>query len=698
MKKKITFLLMFVLSLSMVSAQGTFRFGTSATPEGKTLLVDSKGLILDGKHIIPVMGEIHYSRVPESEWRREIRKMKAGGINIISTYIFWIHHEPEEGKWNWSGNHNLRCFVRICAEENVMLVLRLGPFCHGEVYQGGIPSWVHEKAGQNPKYKIRARTPGFLEDCTELYNTIFAQVNGLLWKDGGPVVGVQIENESRGPWDYLEALKNIAVKAGFDVPFYTRTGWPALRGKEVFGQLLPLYGDYADGFWDRKLEDMPGSYADAFIMRDKRMSSAIATETFSKEELSEDSPSLSSKLSYPYFTCELGGGMMPAYHRRININGKELKPLVICKLGSGSNLPGYYMYHGGTNPYNPLHTMGETQASPGTNHNDLPHMTYDFQAPLGEVGQVFETPFHEGRFIHQMLTDWGSELLQMNVDSLSRHYARRGAFEFYNDYVRIKNESGTSHVTFKDYRAEGATIDWTAVEPFCKVDDLIYFIEIKGKKPQISVDGKVYTCKLNKQQKAGKLNVCVLSYEKAKTAYKIDGKLLYAKNGGILYKSDSCIVEEVWTKSPVIAATVTEVKKADAPRVVPMGRQAVAAQPVEEDFAKAAVYTINYDTSGINNYDNLFLRINYRGDVARVYADGRLVADNFWNGKEMWVRMADLVGKKVELKILPLRKDAPVYFQKEQKAMIEAAKGDYMLGLDSVEVIERHTLEFNDTF
>lgn len=75
-------------------------------------------------------------------------------------YIFWIHHEPEEGKWNWSGNHNLRRFVRICAEENVMLVLRLGPFCHGEVYQGGIPSWVHEKAGQNPKYKIRARTPG----------------------------------------------------------------------------------------------------------------------------------------------------------------------------------------------------------------------------------------------------------------------------------------------------------------------------------------------------------------------------------------------------------------------------------------------------------------------------------------------------------------------------------------------------------
>ena len=105
--------------------------------------------------------------------------------------------------------------------------------------------------------------------------------------------------------------------------------------------------------------------------------------------------------------------MMPAYHRRININGRELKPLVICKLGSGSNLPGYYMYHGGTNPYNPLHTMGETQASPGTNHNDLPHMTYDFQAPLGEVDKYSRLPFMKDVFIHQMLYRLGSELLQM---------------------------------------------------------------------------------------------------------------------------------------------------------------------------------------------------------------------------------------------------------------------------------------------
>lgn len=68
---------------------------------------------------------------------------------------------------------------------------------------------------------------------SELYNTIFAQVIGLLWKDGGRGRRADRERKSRS-LGYLEALKNIAVKAGFDVPFYTRTGWPALRGKRDF--------------------------------------------------------------------------------------------------------------------------------------------------------------------------------------------------------------------------------------------------------------------------------------------------------------------------------------------------------------------------------------------------------------------------------------------------------------------------------
>ena len=98
---------------------------------------DKRSLRMDNRPILPVMGEMHYARVPEKDWRREIQKMKAGGVTIMATYVFWNHHEDEvEGQWDWSGNRNLRRFVEICAEEQMPIVLRVGPFCHGEVYQG----------------------------------------------------------------------------------------------------------------------------------------------------------------------------------------------------------------------------------------------------------------------------------------------------------------------------------------------------------------------------------------------------------------------------------------------------------------------------------------------------------------------------------------------------------------------------------
>lgn len=670
-------------------AQETFRLGTAINPDGVKFEVDSKGFIIGDKHVLPVMGEIHYARVPEKEWRREIQKMKAGGITILATYVFWIHHEEEEGKWDWSGNKNLRKFITICKEEQMPVVLRIGPFCHGEVYQGGFPVWLTDKAQSDPKqYKLRSEAKGFMEATRNLYSNIFVQVNGLLWKNGGPIVGVQIENECRGPWSYYMALKDMAVEIGFDTPFYTRTGWPKLNGKEEFGKLLPLYGDYADGFWDRDLKDMPGDYKNAFIMKDTRLSAVIATEALGKNQSTEMS---STDLAYPYLTCELGGGMMPSYHRRINMSGREVKPLAICKLGSGSNLPGYYIYHGGTNPYNPKHTMAETQASPVTNYNDMPHMSYDFQTLLGEMGQPNPVSWNESRLLHQFLADWGEELSQMDVDTLSEHYARRGSFEFFNDYVRILNEGGTSHVTPRNWQiTPDATINEANVEPFCKADGILYFIAVDHKKPQLSINGKTYNAKLNKPFKAAGTTFCVLSKEKAMTAYKIDGKLYYSN--GILYKDGGHIVEETWETMPT-KVNYALAKEHGGLREIKMGSQKVAAQPTEEDFRKAATWVIS-NLNELNENLDLFLQITYRGDVARIYADGQLVEDNFWNGKPMLVRLSDLIGKKVELKILPLGKDYPIYLQKEQKAELNKASNGLLLSLDSIQVVERRTQEY----
>jgi hypothetical protein len=115
----------------------------------------------------------------------------------------------------------------------------------------------------------------------------------------------------------------------------------------------------------------------------------------------------------------------------------------------------------------------------------------------------------------------------------------------------------------------------------------------------------------------------------------------------------------------------------------------VAEQPSEADFEAAAAWKLLLP-EGVDP-ENDFLEISYAGDVARVYADGRLVEDNFWNGRTMLVRVSDLIGRQAELRILPLRKDAPIYLQRAERAVLDAAPGDTLLCLNGVRLIHRET-------
>lgn len=428
-----------------------FHMGTSVSPKGDTWTVDGTSLLHNGRRVIPVMGEIHFSRVPQSAWRTELLKMKAGGVNIIANYVFWIHHEEIEGQYDWSGQRNLRQFLKTCQELQLPVILRIGPFCHGEVRHGGIPDWA-----VNRGVKLRSTAPRFLDMVGNLYRQIYSQAQGLLWKDGGPVIGIQCDNEYRGPWEYLITLKRLAQSVGFDVPIYTRTGWPQPTTPATFGELIPLYGDYSDGFWDRELTDMPGDYSGCYFFKSYRGSTVIATEQLPQES------SRGEERGYPFLTCELGGGMMTSYHRRVYIYPEDNYATALVKIANGSNLPGYYMYHGGTNPEGKLTTLNEMQRTKVTNYNDLPVMTYDFQAPLGEFGQV-RPHYHSLRMLHLFLGEWGSQLAVMHPvfpvaehkdyswdDSLRWNYRTdgKGGYVFVNNYQRLCRLSDKAGVRF----------------------------------------------------------------------------------------------------------------------------------------------------------------------------------------------------------------------------------------------------------
>lgn len=380
-----------------------FKMGTAANPKGETVALNSQSLLLNGKPWMPVMGEFHYSRTPESEWRDELLKMKAGGIDIVATYVFWNHHEEEEGKWDWSGQRNLKRFIRLCKEVDLKVAVRCGPWCHGEVRNGGVPDWAVAKG-----WKLRSNDPPYLAHAKIIYQQIATQLEGSLWKDGGPVIAIQLENEYRGKAEHLLSLKKIARDVGLDVPLYTRTGWPELTSPMPFGEIAPLYGAYAEGFWDRKLSSMPGNYWAAFRFMKIRTDTAIATEALGERAIKDDADAS----NYPFLTCELGGGMMSSYHRRILMPGEDVTAVAVSKIGSGGNLPGYYMYHGGVNPEGKLTTLMEAQDTPLTYNNDLPVKNYDFQAPLGSYGQV-RPHYHSLRRIHLLARDFGEILAPM---------------------------------------------------------------------------------------------------------------------------------------------------------------------------------------------------------------------------------------------------------------------------------------------
>ena len=100
MKTKTLFAAMSFLTICSMAAQAQI-------PQ-QSIRWDKHSLIFDGKRVVLVMGEVHYSRIPQNEWREEVRKMKEGGVTMIAAYVFWNHVEEVEGVFNWSGQRNLR--------------------------------------------------------------------------------------------------------------------------------------------------------------------------------------------------------------------------------------------------------------------------------------------------------------------------------------------------------------------------------------------------------------------------------------------------------------------------------------------------------------------------------------------------------------------------------------------------------------
>ncbi len=356
-------------------------------------------LTCDGKPILPVMGEFHFSRYPKEEWEQALLNMKRGGVEIVATYVFWIHHEEKRGEWDFTENRCLRDFLACCQKAGLMVWLRIGPWAHGECRNGGFPDWLvaMEKEGA---VKLRENDEKYLALVDEFYSRIGEQAAGFMYKDGGPVIGIQIENEyghcCGGPSEqsdrmaHMCTLKKMAQDVGLVTPYYSATGWGGACVPEGF---LAVLGGYVDAPWAEHTHELEAS--ENFLFK------PFHDDTNIGSDLANGGSSFTFDINkVPYLTAELGGGLQVTAHRRTYPYAKDIEAQTVCMLGAGANLIGYYMYHGGVNPDGKYSTLQESKAT-GYN-NDLPVKSYDFQTCLRENGLPSES-FYKLRKYHTFI-------------------------------------------------------------------------------------------------------------------------------------------------------------------------------------------------------------------------------------------------------------------------------------------------------
>ncbi|KAM8852956.1 beta-galactosidase-1-like protein 2 isoform 1-T3 [Synchiropus picturatus] len=313
------------------------------------LKADASQFSLEGEPFRILGGSIHYFRVPRAYWEDRLLKMKACGLNTLTTYVPWNLHEPERGVFNFEDELDLAAYLQLASRLGLWVILRPGPYICAEWDLGGLPSWLL----RDKNMKLRTTYPGFTDAVDSYFNQLIKTVVPFQYSKGGPIIAVQVENEY-GDYakdeDYMAFIKEALLSRGITELLLTSDDKDGLKPGRVNGALETL------NFQKLDLGDI--EYLD---------------------ELHPQKPKMVTEYWTGWF--DLWGDLHHVYP------AEDMVEVVkqILKLGMSINL---YMFHGGTN----FGFMNGAYAI------DLPApkpmvTSYDYDAPLSEAGD-YTTKYH----------------------------------------------------------------------------------------------------------------------------------------------------------------------------------------------------------------------------------------------------------------------------------------------------------------
>jgi hypothetical protein len=768
---------------------GYLHMGANVSPKGVRLDVNSRYMTVNGKPWLPVAGEFHFSRFAHQYWDEELAKMKSSGVDIVTTYLFWNHHEARDGHFDWTGDRDLRRFVSLAGKNGLKVLLRIGPWSHGESRFGGLPDWVVRST------RIRSNDPVYLKYVARYYGQIGQQVKGLLWKDGGPVIAIQLENEyyARGEGEgpaHIAELKKLARDAGLDVPLYTVTGFHDSDDYPL-REVIPMQGGYSDQPWGYGLTKLAPSENYRFRLGEF-WSASLGAET----RLRSGGDNKDTVRHVPFFSAEFGGGAPDMYRRRPQLTGDDTAAMLPVELGSGINWYGYYMFHGGQQ--SPDHDADLQESTASGYPNDLPLIDYDYQAPLGAYGQARDS-LNKVRPVHYFLNSFGDSLAPMqphapqaaptrNDDLVTPRFAVRtlgdSGFLFFNNHIHQYAMASQADIQFQVTLPSGvltfpsrpvtvgdtyfiwpinldlgaARLAWATAQPVTRLGDVTVLRAVKDMAVELAfsgaatvnapsgtvtrADGRIILTDLKPGSDAlvtvtganGRTaRLLVLSADQGEHAFLamlegrqrliLTGAQFYVQNGRINLLSNGVphfdfaifphlakppggtlkvaangqdgVFQRFVADAPArdVAITLTQLRKA-GPMPAPLltGVRNTVVMPKPESFAQSAAWRIALPKNPTAGLNDVFLDIQARGDVARLFAGGWLMDDHFLSQARWEVglkRFADRLDQPLTLTVLPLRKDTPVYLDNGVDSMVT---GDQTAEVLQVKAVPQYRL------
>lgn len=309
-----------------------------------TFEVKGNQFIKDGEPIKLISGAVHYFRNMPDTWRDIFKKMKAMGLNCVETYCVWNMHEKKPGEYDFTGNLDIASFIKTAQEEELMVIVRPGPYICAEWEFGGLPWWIQT----DENMEIRCSNKAYIECFDRYLDRLFEQIRPLLCTCGGPVIMMQLENEYGYYGDdreYLTYLRDGYIKRGIDVPLFTSDG-------------------------TSKANLLDGSVEGCFSTLN--FGSRVEENFRAHDELYPDAPKM---------CMEMWNGWFDAWgdEKHHTTSAEDYAKVVDDMLTKGS--VNMYMFIGGTN-------FGFTS---GANHYEkfAPDVTsYDYDAILTECGDV----------------------------------------------------------------------------------------------------------------------------------------------------------------------------------------------------------------------------------------------------------------------------------------------------------------------